>query len=56
MRSFTNAPIFDDTLPIADGLMEIGTAVPLNELKAAMEDWFRKKSYISKESSLKICV
>jgi len=56
MRSFTNAPIFDDTRPIADGLMEIGTAVPLNELKAAMEDWFRKKSYISKESSLKICV
>jgi hypothetical protein len=48
MRSFTNASKFDDTLPVADGIMEIGTAVPLNELKEAMEDWFRRKSYLPK--------
>ena len=29
MRNFTNATIFDDTLPIADGLMEVGERVPL---------------------------
>jgi hypothetical protein len=54
MRSFTNATVFDDTLPIADGVMEIGTNVPLDQLKDAMEDWFKRKSYIPKHASLKI--
>ena len=52
MRNFTNASVFDDTLPTADGRMEIGTAVPLEELKLSMEDWFRRKSYLAKDSGL----
>ena len=40
---------FDNTLPVADGVMEIGTHVPFKELKAAMEDWFRRKSYLPKD-------
>ena len=52
MRNFTNARVFDDTLPVADGLMEIGAKVPLEELKTAMEDWFRKKSYLPKDAVL----
>jgi hypothetical protein len=52
MRSFTNASLFDDTLPVSDGRMEIGKNVPLNELAAAMEDWFRRKGYLPKESKL----
>ena len=52
MRNFTNASVFDDTLPLADGLMEIGTRVPLVELKDAMEDWFRRKSYLPKGTVL----
>ncbi len=52
MRNFTNDPIFDDTLPAADGEMEIGTRVPLDRLKAAMEDWFRRKGYLEKNDSL----
>ena len=52
MRSFTNDSIFDDTLPVADGEMRIGTRVPLEKLKAAMEDWFRRKSYLGKEQEL----
>ena len=52
MRNFTNASVFDDTLPVADGLMEIGAKVPLEELKTAIEDWFRKKSYLSKDATL----
>ena len=52
MRNFTNASVFDNTLPVADGVMEIGTHVPIQELKAAMEDWFRKKSYLAKEGVL----
>ena len=52
MRNFTNASVFDDTLPVADGLMEVGAKVPLEELKGAMEDWFRKKSYLPKDVAL----
>jgi hypothetical protein len=52
MRSFTNASVFDDTLPVSDGRMEIGKNVPLIELAAAMEDWFRRKGYLPKESKL----
>jgi hypothetical protein len=54
MRNFTNASVFDDTLPTADGTMEIGANVPLNELKDAMEDWFRRKSYLPKDAVLQI--
>ena len=54
MRSFTNDPIFDDTLPIGDGLMRIGTRVPLERLQSAMEDWFRKKSYLPAQARLLI--
>ena len=52
MRNFTNDSIFDDTFPVADGLMRVGTRVPLDRLKDAMEDWFRRKSYLSKEQQL----
>ncbi len=52
MRNFTNASVFDDTLPVADGMMEIGAHVPIGELKDAMEDWFRRKSYLPKQASL----
>ena len=54
MRNFTNAQMFDDTLPVADGLIEIGTRVPLAELKNAMEDWFRRKSYLAKDAQLAV--
>jgi hypothetical protein len=52
MRNFTNARLFDDTLPLVDGQMEIGKNIPLNQLREAMEDWFRKKSYLSKDARL----
>jgi len=52
MRNFTNAKVFDDTLPVSDGWMEVGTRVDLDELRTAMEDWFRRKSYLSKQAKL----
>lgn len=52
MRNFTNASVFDDTLPIADGLMEIGSKVPIDQLREALEDWFRRKGYLPKDSHL----
>jgi hypothetical protein len=54
MRNFTNAQIFDDTLPAADGVLEVGTRVPLAELQSAMEDWFRRKGYLAKQAVLRI--
>lgn len=54
MRNFTNASVFDDTLPVSDGEMEIGSSVPLGKLKEAMEDWFGRKSYIAKNASLRL--
>ena len=46
MRNFTGDPIFDDTLPARDGLLEAGHRVPLDPLREAMEDWFRRKGYL----------
>ncbi len=54
MRSFTNASVFDDTLPVGDGVIEVGERVPLGQLKEAMEDWFRRKGYLRKDSALKV--
>ena len=52
MRNFTNAPVFDDTIPTGDGRMEIGTRVPIDRLRDDMEDWFRRKSYLPQGSRL----
>lgn len=54
MRNFTNNAIFDDTLPIAEGLLEAGYRVPLDKLQAAMEDWFHRKSYLQPQERLRI--
>jgi hypothetical protein len=54
MRNFTNDAIFDDTLPIADGLMEAGHRVPMERLQTAMEDWFRRKGYIADSERVEV--
>lgn len=54
MRNFTNASVFDDTMPVSDGLLEIGTNVPLDQLRESMEDWFHRKSYLPKGSRLSL--
>jgi hypothetical protein len=54
MRNFTNASVFDDTLPVADGYLDIGTNVPLEQLRDAMEDWFRRKSYLPEDATLMV--
>jgi hypothetical protein len=54
MRNFTNDAIFDDTLPIGDGLLEAGYRVPLDRLQSSMEDWFRRKNYIGPEERIRV--
>jgi hypothetical protein len=52
MRNFTNDAIFDDTLPVGEGLLEAGNLVPLDRLRLAMEDWFRRKGYLKADESV----
>ena len=54
MRNFTNDAIFDDTLPVADGLLEAGHHVPLDRLLSAMDDWFRRKGFLKSEERLEV--
>ena len=54
MHNFTNDAIFDDTLPVSDGLIEAGNYVPLDRLRDAMEAWFRRKSYLAPGETLRI--
>jgi hypothetical protein len=54
MRNFTNDPVFDDTLPLADGLLEAGVRVPLDRLHAGLEDWFRRKGYLKTDDALAV--
>ena len=54
MRNFTNSAVFDDTLPIADGRVEVGLRVPMEALTLAMEDWFRRKGYLQEADRLVI--
>jgi hypothetical protein len=54
MRNFTNDAVFDDTLPAADGLLEAGNRVPLDRLRPAMEDWFRRKGYLKADERLEV--
>ena len=52
MRNFTNDAIFDDTFPVADGILEAGNRVPIDRLQTAMDDWFRRKGYLKAEERL----
>jgi hypothetical protein len=54
MRNFTNDAVFDDTLPVGDGLLEAGTRVPLDRLRTAMEDWFWRKGYLKRDERLEV--
>ena len=54
MRNFTNDAVFDDTLPVGDGLLEAGTRVPLERLRESMQDWFCRKGYLKSGYSLAV--
>jgi hypothetical protein len=43
MRSFTGRSAFDETLPVADGQLEVSFRVDLEALRVDMEDWLTRK-------------
>ena len=54
MRNFTNDAVFDDTLPVEDGVLEAGCRVPLDRLQMSMEDWLRRKGYLAQTDRLRV--
>jgi hypothetical protein len=53
MRSFTGRSAFDDTLPVADGMVEVGSRVDLRALKTDLEDWLRRKFFAGTPAELR---
>jgi len=43
MRNFTGSGEFDDTLPVGEGRIEVGSSVDATRLAAAMGEWFTKR-------------
>jgi hypothetical protein len=43
MRSFTGRSAYDESLPIADGVIEAGFGVDLQALRVDLEDWLSRK-------------
>ncbi len=52
MRSFTGRSAFDETLPVADGLMEASFGVDLDGLRAGLEDWLTRKFGVGRRIKL----
>jgi hypothetical protein len=52
MRSFTGRSAFDESLPVADGLIEVSFGVDLQALKADLEDWLTRKFGAGKQINL----
>lgn len=43
MRNFTGSAEFDDTLPVAEGLLEAGFRVEPGRLSAALAEWLTRR-------------
>jgi len=52
MRSFTGPSAFDESLPLADGLIEAGFGLDLEALRVDLEDWLTRKFGGGKEVKL----
>ena len=52
MRSFTGRSAFDESLPVVDGLIEVGFGVDLQALRVDLEDWLTRKFGGGKKVSL----
>ena len=54
MRSFTGREAFDETLPVADGMLEISFQVDTEGLRVDMEDWLTRKFGEGKPVNLRL--
>lgn len=54
MRDFTGERAFDETLPLADGLVEAGRSVAPEEAAARLEQWLRRRKQISESTCVRV--
>ncbi len=54
MRSFTGRSAFDETLPVADGQLEVSFRVDLEALQTDLENWVTKKFGESRRIKLRL--
>ncbi len=52
LRDFTGSSALDETLPVADGVLETGLGVDAGEVRARFEQWLRGRRMISPETEL----
>jgi hypothetical protein len=54
MRNFTGQAEFDDTLPVAEGLLEAGFRVNAERLAEAMSAWFTQRGKAQGQQPVRI--
>lgn len=54
MRNFTGRSAFDETLPLADGQLEVSFRVDLEALQTDLENWVTKKFGEGKRIKLRL--
>jgi len=54
MRNFTGHRAFDETLPVADGLLESGYSVRPEEVRELFEKWLRGRKLIDPVTRLAV--
>ena len=54
MRHFTGLSAMDETLPVADGLLETGLRVSPSEVASQFESWLRGRKMIPPGASLRV--
>ncbi len=54
MRFFTGYSAFDETLPVADGVLEASLQVSADEVRAQFEKWLRGRKMIPADAELEV--
>lgn len=52
LRDFTGSSAFDETLPVADGVLETGLEVDAGEVRAQLEKWLRGRKMIGPDTGV----
>lgn len=54
MRDFTGYRAFDETLPIADGVLEAGWGVAPEDAAARLQEWLRGRKLIDDNTGIRV--
>jgi hypothetical protein len=54
MKNFIRPGVFDETLVTGEGEMEAGFAVPAEEVRKALEGWWRGRRIIAPEARVEV--